>query len=534
MADLSGLDGWRASEVAAYLRKEAEAGNTSPILEKYEYMITDKRLDGRTIVEMTSRDFDRLRDELREEGLSKYSASKIVEALRDMQERSIEDERRRVRVEEKRFEEDRLDRLSQRSIRSSRYAPSVTSSILKRRSVDDWLEADRSVYRDHRDRSSVESLPSGASIRSKEIGWGLGRPNSSREDQTVKELRTNVGDWERAVQRMGKENLDHNRKLDRSLREISRCCRDYADQQRTHREYKKIAENLKDELELPLEDIFTDLKEGKKTLDKIGKVKRKKSSTLLKLFIGDISVRGYHEGELIRLKDSYLFFLSKFVVGFFAFPIGMMISGFSAQINCLLQVFLVIFFGCTAIRMSILHLHGAEIKSSWIHQNYIALVGAIVSIFTPVSSPLATFGFIPYGVSLFYLGQGAVVLMQHAYLSKKLQADLLPEKWSTKSGEGDLPVIKRLHPPTILIALLWTGAFIELLFSIVMAYVSTLGSALSLLQGLLMSITWLLRGLHNIVTLAQAQLDQRSKKTKKKKKAKSGTPSDPISAKKND
>merc|ERR1739838_345510 len=99
--------------------------------------------------------------------------------------------------------------------------------------------------------------------------------------------------------------------------------------------------------------------------------------------------------------------------------------------------------------------------------------------------------------------------MQHAYLSKKLQADLLPEKWSSKSGEGDKPITKRLRPPTLLIALLWTGAFLEFLFSIIMAYVSTLGSAISLLQGLLMSITWLLRGLHNIVTLAQAQLDER-------------------------
>jgi len=526
------LDSWRASEVQAWLRKEAEAGNTSPILEKYDYMITDKRLDGRTIVEMTQQEFDMLRDDLREEGLSKYSASKIVDALRDMQERSLEDERHRSRAEEKRFEDDRL---SQRSIRSSRYAPSVGSSIPKRRSVDDWLEADRSVYRDHRDRSSVESLPSGVSLRSKELGWGLGRPNSNRENETVRELRTNVGDWERAVQRMSTESLDHNRKLDQSLREISRCCRDYVDQQRTHREYKKIAENLKEELDTPLDDIFTELKEGKKTLDKIGKVKRKHTSTLLKLLIGDISIRGYHEGELIRQKDSYLFFLSKFVVGFFAFPIGMMISGFTAQMNCLLQIFLVIYFGCTAIRMSILHLHGAGIKSSWIHQNYIALVGAIVSMFTPVSSPLATTGFVPYGVSLFYLGQGMVVLMQHAYLSRKLQADLLPEKWSTKSGEGEKPVVKRLHPPTSLIALLWTGAFLELLFSILMAYVSTLGAALSLLQGLLMSITWGLRGLHNIVTLAQAQLEHRSKKKKKKKKkAKVGIPSTLTSAKKND
>jgi len=529
MNDLSRLDTWRASEVQSWLRKEAQAGNTSHILEKYDYKITDKRLDGRTIVEMTPREFDRLRDELLEEGLSNYSAKRIVDALRDMQERSLEAERRRSNVQESRVDDDIL---SQRSARSSRYAHSVASSHLKRRSVDDWLEADRSIYRDHRDRVSVESEPSGVSLRSKELGYGLGRPTGNREDETVRQLSTNVGDWEKAVERMKAESMDHHRKVDQSLREISRCCRDHSEQLRTHREYEKIGASLREELEEPLDDIFATLAEGKKTLDKLGKVKRKYSSPLLKILIGDISVRSFHEGELIRLKDSYLFFLSKFVVGFFAFPIGMLITGFTAQMNCLLQIFLLIYFSCTAIRMSLLHLHGAEIKSCWIHQNYIAIVGAFVSIFTPVSSPLATYGLIPFGVSTFYIGQGVAVLLQHSYLSKKLQTDLLPSKWSHQSDEGGKPSIKRPKPPTPLIAMLGVGAFIELIFSAIMLYLSNLGSVLSLLQGLLMFLTWLVRGLHNMYIFLQLYIS--SKKKKKKKKSKKPKASTEGKAKKED
>merc|ERR1719461_1693912 len=105
-----------------------------------------------------------------------------------------------------------------------------------------------------------------------------------------------------------------------------------------------------------LNAVMDTLADGKKVLDALGRLKRRNASPLLQLLVGCVSVRSYREGELMRLKDSYASFQSRFFYGFLAFPLGVMITGFSVQMNCLLQLFLFIYYGSSSMRLSVLHL----------------------------------------------------------------------------------------------------------------------------------------------------------------------------------
>merc|ERR1719510_52167 len=100
-----------------------------------------------------------------------------------------------------------------------------------------------------------------------------------REDERVRELGTNVGDWERAVKRMGGEYQELQTKLDNALRAVSRCFGDHAEQKRTHHEYQSIGDTIKSELKQEkmerLDAVMDTLSEGKKVLDALGRLKRR-------------------------------------------------------------------------------------------------------------------------------------------------------------------------------------------------------------------------------------------------------------------
>jgi len=535
MTDLSRLDSWRTVDVRNWLVKGAEEGTLSPIVEKHGYMVIDHRLDGRKILDMTESDFDRLRDSLEDDGLSRYSVGKLIEALEELRKRSARassrtwnDKRnpRRGRRRSEHLEEQSIvnDRLSVRSSRYDRYSEDDRRSQLSHRSYrrrDDDLISQRSgQYSRFRDRGSdMSGAPYARSQVSalSELSGRLSVPRSrwtarsfaNREDSSVRDLRTNVEDWKRVVERMDVEYKEEYQKLIMVLSGISRFYGDHADRRRTHHEYlktgKSMRETFKEEKKWEeverLDDVLSRLAKSKEILNKLRRLEKRNPSPILKVLIGDISVRCYRKGDLLGLKESYNQFQLSCVLGFFILPAPLLVT-YTVQVNSLLQLFLIVYHAVTAIRMSILQQHGANILSTWIRQNYIAIAGAVVSILTPVSSPVTIF--LQFIASLFYIGQGAVIFMRHVHLSKKLQAEVaLKQDVLIAGGRGNGSPLEMTQylPPRLLILMLAIGAITEILCSVIILGLACTGNILSILHGLLFCGLWLLRGVYNISIL---------------------------------
>jgi len=542
MADLSRLDSWRAVDVRNWLIKEAEDGNLSPIIEKHSYVITDRRLHGRKVVEMTSEGFDRLRDVLKEDGLSRYSIGKLVEALQELRKRSSrarndsrdrnEDRsprriRRLDRYENTSVDNDRLSNRSIRSFRSERYREDdVLSHRSYERQRDDDILSNRSGrsgrHNRYRDRASDVSGPylrSHASVLSDLSGvsaprsrWAARSFVANREDADVRDLRSNVQDWKRVVEGMKAEYQEKYQKLLMVLSGISRFYGDHADRRRTHREYMKIGKTMKsefkeekklDEVER-LDDVLSRLAKSKETLDKLRRMERRNPSLLLKMLVGDISVRCYRKGDLLGLKEAYNNFQLGCLPGFFILPVVMVLTGLTVQVNCLLQLFLTIYHAGTAIRMSILQQHGANIPYTWINQNYIAIAGAVITMFTPASSPVIGIACQLVIMLLYNICQGAFILMKHVHLGKKLQAEIAEEQVRLAirgKRKSVSPDSSQYLPPRFLLLTLGIGAFLEVLLSIVIFGFAITGNLLSLLHGILLFVMWLYRGIYNLYIL---------------------------------
>jgi len=553
--DIANLDKWSAQDVQELLRRDSAAGKLSPAIRQYYKQIGHHELSGRRIVKLTRDNLEDLRKDL-EEDLSKYSAGKLIDAIADLR-----DEYWEKRDREKAYREDRDNRDRDRDDRRRRpgeyeddrasqisYVDSIASRD-NRRGIDNYLDdassvrsgassvirtrRDPGVYRDHRDRRASPSIASGADShrweRDSVRRWGKGLAHN-REDERVRELGENVGDWERAVNRMGVEYNELQTKLDNAIRNVSRCFGDHAEQKRTFREYKSIGNSIKAELKQDkktneltrLRTVMDTLADGKKVLDRLGRLKRRNDSPLLKLFVGSVSVRSYRDGELMRLKDSYATFQYRFLWGFFAFPFGVMITGFSVQVNCLLQLFLFVYYGSSAIRLSILHLHGANVDMWWNYYCYLGMVTAVVAMLTPEYSPLVTFGVLPFLASLFYMLQGGVVLMQCNKLRDRVTADatgLTSDPLFTRGGEGvsvePIGKASKGKGSKFLFPVMAAGAIFEVVFALIMLLLSFQGSVLAIPQGLLLSLCWLLRGGCNATILTRTFSKRRPKKKKK-------------------
>jgi len=326
----------------------------------------------------------------------------------------------------------------------------------------------------------------------------------------VRDLRTNVEDWKRVVESMEAEYKEQYQKLIMVLSGISRFYGDHAERRRTHHEYLKIGTSMRetfkeekkwDEVER-LDDVLSRLSKSKENLDKLRRLERRNPSSLLKVLIGDVSVRCYRKGDLVGLKESYNQFQLRCVLGFIILPAALVVTGYSVQVNCLLQLFLTVYHAGTAIRMSILQQHGANILSSWVRKNYIAIAGAFVSMITPVTSPVTIF--LQFIASIFYICQGVVVFMKHVHLSKKLQAEVAMSKDVLIAGgrESDQPLdVSQYLPPRFLLLTLAIGAMSEIICSIIILGLACTGNLLSILHGLLLFGMWLYRGVYNLSIL---------------------------------
>merc|ERR1719204_1758584 len=117
----------------------------------------------------------------------------------------------------------------------------------------------------------------------------------------------------------------------------------------------------------------------------------------------------------------------------------------------------------------------------WIKQNYIAMVGCVVAMLTPASSPLVKYFLMPYGISVFYMGQGVILMKQNSHLVGRLQFELNAQqsalRW-TRGGEGVPPLTppKQHKAPGILIPALMAGCGIEFLYALAILVLSFKGS----------------------------------------------------------
>jgi len=139
-------------------------------------------------------------------------------------------------------------------------------------------------------------------------------------------------------------------------------------------------------------------------------------SLFVRLFLGQVNVKNYQDGERFRLKEEYQKFKGRTDWIFLIFSSVLLFLGRTRWMEILFQCWLVYYFVSLSLRENILQVNGSRIKDWWIFHHYISIV---------VSITWLTWNTITYEASLnnflwLTFFQGVVQLLQNFYQSSKL------------------------------------------------------------------------------------------------------------------
>jgi len=142
-------------------------------------------------------------------------------------------------------------------------------------------------------------------------------------------------------------------------------------------------------------------------------------SLFVRLFLGQVNVKHYRDGERFRLKQEYQKFKRKTDPLFILFVVvQLMLTVRIRALEILFQVWLLYYYTTLALRENILKVNGSNINSWWIIHHYLSMAISIsILTWSPESSNYNHF--LPQFL-YFSLFQGAVQVMQNFYQSSKL------------------------------------------------------------------------------------------------------------------
>eukprot|EP01112_Ceratiomyxa_fruticulosa_P005673 TRINITY_DN1645_c0_g1_i1.p1 TRINITY_DN1645_c0_g1~~TRINITY_DN1645_c0_g1_i1.p1 ORF type:complete len:334 (-),score=45.65 TRINITY_DN1645_c0_g1_i1:89-1090(-) len=139
-------------------------------------------------------------------------------------------------------------------------------------------------------------------------------------------------------------------------------------------------------------------------------------SLFVRLFLGQVNVKQYRDGERFRLKQEYEKFKHKtspqfllFVVLIHYYPHPMFITAW--------QIWLLYYYITLALRENILRVNGSSIKSWWIYHHYLSMIGSLVMMLWPLDGTFTLF--LP-GFLLVSLFQGLVQTLINRYQQRQL------------------------------------------------------------------------------------------------------------------
>jgi len=139
-------------------------------------------------------------------------------------------------------------------------------------------------------------------------------------------------------------------------------------------------------------------------------------SLFVRLFLGQVNVKMYRDGERFRLKQEYETFKRKtnpqfilFAVLLYFFPHPMLITAW--------QVWLLYYYVTLALRENILKVNGSSIKRWWIVHHYLSMIGSLIMLLWPLGP--AFHHFLPKTLH-FSVAQGLVQGLTNRYQQGQL------------------------------------------------------------------------------------------------------------------
>jgi hypothetical protein len=129
-------------------------------------------------------------------------------------------------------------------------------------------------------------------------------------------------------------------------------------------------------------------------------------SLFVRLFLGQVNVKAYRDGERFRMKTEYETFKRKTNPQFMGFVILLFFFPHSPFLVTIWQIWLLYYYVTLALRENILKVNGSSIKPWWILHHYLSIVGSMTMLLWPMG---ATFKVM---IPLFIYFSGAQGLVQ--------------------------------------------------------------------------------------------------------------------------
>jgi len=174
--------------------------------------------------------------------------------------------------------------------------------------------------------------------------------------------------------------------------------------------------SAKDEVEL-LRQQITPIRDSLRSLHDQNSPET--GSLFVRLFLGQVNVKQFRDGERFRLKQEYEKFKRKTNPQFMAFVFLLYLFPNSEMLVTAWQIWLLYYYTTLALRENILKVNGSNIKAWWIMHHYLSITGSFTMLLWPSSS--STFSTIALPLFTYFSGaQGLVQILINRYQQGQL------------------------------------------------------------------------------------------------------------------
>ncbi|GAM28319.1 hypothetical protein SAMD00019534_114950, partial [Acytostelium subglobosum LB1] len=165
------------------------------------------------------------------------------------------------------------------------------------------------------------------------------------------------------------------------------------------------------ELAAKLSGLRASIRQSKKTFTP------ETGGMFVRLFLGQVNVKHYREGERFRLKTEYEKFRFKTNPQFLGFVALLLLFPYSSFVTTSWQIWLLYYYVTLALRENILLVNGSSIRPWWIMHHYLSIAGSLTNLLWPFSDSFAYF--LPQ-MTYFSGAQGLVQFLASRYQQGQL------------------------------------------------------------------------------------------------------------------
>ncbi|EGG16102.1 transmembrane protein [Cavenderia fasciculata] len=165
------------------------------------------------------------------------------------------------------------------------------------------------------------------------------------------------------------------------------------------------------EMKQKIQSIKTSIKQSKKTFTP------ETGGVFVRLFLGQVNVKHYREGERFRLKTEYEKFKFKTNPQFILFVALLFMFPSNSFITTSWQIWLLYYYVTLALRENILLVNGSSIRPWWIMHHYLSIAGALTNLLWPLSTSFTDL--LPM-MTMFSGAQGIVQILTNRYQQGQL------------------------------------------------------------------------------------------------------------------